>query len=71
MQNSAYRIFVLENELKFNSLHSPQRHEKQTRKFRERQSRLMESLSDIKLDFRAVERSQSFTLPTAVPEPMR
>lgn len=36
-----------------------------------RQSRLMKGLSDIKLDFGAAERSQSFILPKAVPEPMR
>lgn len=36
-----------------------------------RQSRHMKALSDIKLDFRAAERSQSFILSKAVPEPMR
>lgn len=69
MQNNGYGTFVLESEL--SSIHYIPLIINQARKFRERQSTLMEGLSDIKLDFRPAERSQSFTLPTAVPEPMR
>lgn len=71
MQNNVYGTFILESELRSFHCIPLKKNHNQPDKEVQRQSTLMEGLSDIKLDFRPAERSQSSTLPTAVPEPMR